>query len=108
MKKGFGIFLVALISAAAGAAATIFAIKKREELEDCDFDEDDDKFFEDCDGDCEGCEGCEEVDGSDDDALDDEEVQTDEIIEDDVDEEAELNSFEDEVEDNDEPKKSDF
>ncbi|MBZ4671433.1 MAG: hypothetical protein JG769_1737 [Oscillospiraceae bacterium] len=66
MKKGFGMFLVALVSAAAGAAAAIFAMKKRDEGNKYEYDYDDDKFFEDCDGDCEGCDGCDEMNGDED------------------------------------------
>ena len=36
--KGFGVTLVALVSAAAGAAAAIYAMKKHEELEQYDYD----------------------------------------------------------------------
>ncbi len=53
--KGFGAVLLAVTSAAVGAAAAMYAMRKREELEkyDYDFDEDDEIYFEDCD--CEEC-----------------------------------------------------
>jgi hypothetical protein len=39
--------ILAIVSAAAGAAATLYAIRKREELEQYDYDFDDDEdFFE--------------------------------------------------------------
>ncbi|MEG0615688.1 MAG: hypothetical protein RR540_08025 [Oscillospiraceae bacterium] len=103
MKKGFGLVMLALVSAAAGAVATMFALKKRDELAEYDYDfDDDEEFFNDCDTDdcCESCECpdccdcCDTIDESDD-------------IPDEKDDDAEI--FEDEIiEDNDEPKKSDF
>lgn len=86
MKKGFGVVLLALIAAAAGSIATIFALKKRDEWESFDYElDDDEKFFEDCD--CEDCSCCEdEYDEVDDDAyselLDDDEQPEEESEED--------------------------
>lgn len=93
MKKGTGIF-IALLAAAAGATAAIFAIKKRNELEEYDYDEFDDEYFDECD--CEECDCCEE--------SDDEEYKPEAIY----DEEVALDSIEEEIEDNDMPISSDF
>ena len=56
--KGFGAAFLALVSAAAGAVAAVYAMKKHEELEqyDYDYDDDDEMYFgDDCDDDCDDC-----------------------------------------------------
>ncbi len=55
--KGFGAVILALTSAAAGAAAAVFAMKKREEIEQYD----DEVYFDGCD-EC-GCDGCADLGG---------------------------------------------
>lgn len=82
MGNGLKVF-VALGAIAAGAAA-IFALKKRKELEDYDYEELDDDF-DDCCCDCDDCTSEEETP-----------VETTEAT-DDV--EADLNNIEDSVED---------
>ncbi len=103
MKKGTGLF-IALVAAAAGAAAAVFAMKKRSELDQYDYDEFDDDYFDDCDCDDCDCDDC--------DCEDDEDFEANALdIPDDaqaVDTEFELDSVEDEVEDNDLPVNSDF
>lgn len=94
MKKGLGILLIALLAAAGGAIATIFALKKRDELEqyndDYDFDDDDDTFFEDCDCNCADCPEC----CGDDEDFDDLDVEE-------IDEDVALDAIDEEIEDND-------
>lgn len=86
MKKGFGVLLLALIAAAAGSIATIFALKKRDEWDGFDYElDDEEKFFEDCD--CEDC-ACEDC-GDDFDDLDDLQSELDEEVEEDLDEDLE-------------------
>lgn len=55
MKNALGIAFLSMLAAAAGAAAAVYAIKKRDELEQYDysFDDDDEIFFG--DGECSGC-----------------------------------------------------
>ena len=61
--KTLGVVFTALISAVAGAAAAIYAVKKREELEqyDYDFDDEDEIYFDD-DDECDCCCSCGEKD----------------------------------------------
>jgi len=110
MKKGTGV-LIALLAAAAGAVAAVFAIKKRNELEQYDYDE----YFEDCD--CEDCD-CEECDCEDCDCEDcgcgcenDGAANLDDYMpseEADFDEEVALDAMEDEIENIEKPIGSDF
>lgn len=64
MKNALGIAFLSMIAAAAGAAAAVYAIKKRDELEQYDysFDDDDEIFFGE-----DGCEGCAHNDDEEDD-----------------------------------------
>lgn len=65
MKNFLGLAIFGLVAAGIGAAATVFAIKKREELDA--YDDFDDEFCDDCDCNCEECAACEDivVDGDD-------------------------------------------
>lgn len=97
MKKGFGLVLLALISAAAGAVLTVFALKKKEEYDEYDYDFDDDDFQDDCEG-CD-CEECNEefFDNEEETSIENEDAGLDVFDE-----------FTDEIEDVDGPTKSDF
>ncbi|MBE6839113.1 MAG: hypothetical protein E7507_06180 [Ruminococcus sp.] len=60
MKNALGLIIFGLIAAGIGAAATVFALKKKDELEKYE-DYDDEMFFDDCDCNCEECAGCEDI-----------------------------------------------
>ncbi len=115
MAKGFGLFCVAALSALAGAAATLYILKKREE-EALEYEElDDDAFFEDCDCDCENCENSKECGMTEENKVAVEEINENdipiaEINEEDVDEEVALDSVEEDISDLDkmEPTGNDF
>lgn len=74
MKNFLGLALFGLIAAGVGAAATIFALKKRDEFEAYE-EYDDDEFCDDCDCNCEECAACEDYD----DATDDVEKDLDSV-----------------------------
>lgn len=59
MKNFLGLAIFGLVAAGIGAAATVFAIKKREELDA--YDDFDDEFCDDCDCNCEECAACEDI-----------------------------------------------
>lgn len=86
MKNFLGLAIFGLVAAGIGAAATVFAIKKREELDA--YDDFDDEFCDDCDCNCEECASCEDivVDGdevSEEEALDAVEEDTDDLAKED-------------------------
>ncbi len=60
MKNALGLIIFGLIAAGIGAAATVFALKKKDELEQYE-DYDDELFFDDCDCNCEECAACENL-----------------------------------------------
>lgn len=86
---GNGLKIFAAIGAVAAGAAAIFALKKRKELQNYDYEELDDDF-DDCDCDCADCA---DEEASDDKAADDEEAPK---VTDDT--EADLDNIEDTVE----------
>lgn len=86
MKNFLGLAIFGLVAAGIGAAATVFAIKKREELDA--YDDFDDEFCDDCDCNCEECAACEDiiVDGdeaSEEEALDAVEEDTEDLAKED-------------------------
>ena len=72
MKNFLGLAIFGLVAAGIGAAATMFAIKKREELDA--YDDFDDEFCDDCDCNCEECAACEDI------LLDDEDISVEEVL----------------------------
>ncbi len=89
LNMGNGLKIFAAIGAVAAGAAAIFALKKRKELQNYDYEELDDDF-DDCDCDCADCA---DEEASDDKAADDEEAPK---VTDDT--EADLDNIEDTVE----------
>lgn len=59
MKNFIGLAIFGLIAAAVGAAATVYALKKRDEMDA--YEDYDDDFYDDCDCNCEECAGCEDI-----------------------------------------------
>ncbi|MFA5659340.1 MAG: hypothetical protein WC900_08655 [Oscillospiraceae bacterium] len=103
MKKGTGAF-IANLAAAAGSAAAIFALKKKNQAEQYDYDEFDDDLFDDCECCCvdEECECCG-------DEFTDSTESDDSFAEDTIpDEEIALDSIEEDIEDPDITSGSDF
>ena len=72
MKNFLGLAIFGLVAAGIGAAATMFAIKKREELDN--YDDFDEEFCEGCDCNCEDCASCEDI------LLDDEDISVEEVL----------------------------
>ncbi len=104
MKKGTGA-LIAILAAAAGAAAAVFALKKKDQAQQYDYDEFDDEMFDDC----ECCCGDEDCDCGDDCCCGDDEGSFDSFEPDLIpDEEITLDTIEDDIEDPDLTKGSDF
>jgi len=102
MKKTTGIF-IALVAAAAGAAGTIFALKRKKELDKYAYDDFDEEFFDSDDEDEE-----DEIEDEEDDYEYQESTPSENMPSEDKSEEENLDTIEEEIQDNDQPRNIDF